>query len=316
VTVRIGQAGLGEWGKNLARNFAELAELSWLSDPAEGKDEEFQARYPQARWAASLDEMLGDPELDAVVLATPVPTHYELAKRVLEAGKHVFVEKPLAIDEDELREVELAVAGSPGTLVVGFNRRFAPLAVKLRAALGDHGPLMIVYRVNAGRLPRSHWTHDPEVGGGRIAGEVCHFVDFAGWLVGDTPREVAASAVAGSSEPRDDNLAATLRYPDGSVAVVVYSALGDKGLRKERIEVLGEAGAGVLDDFRDLSLHLGGKTSESSQRRQDKGHAAELAAFLDGCRTGEQPWPTDEMTAVMRATFEIRDQLRGRDLSR
>ena len=106
----MGQAGLGEWGKNLARNFADLAELTWLSDPADGKSSEFTARYPHARWAGSLDEMLEDPELDAIVLATPVPTHHELAKRVLEAGKHVFVEKPPAMTAPEIDEL-VAIAG-------------------------------------------------------------------------------------------------------------------------------------------------------------------------------------------------------------
>jgi predicted dehydrogenase len=194
-------------------------------------------------------------------------------------------------------------------LVVGFNRRFAPLAVQLRQALGDKGPLLVTYRVNAGRQPRSHWAHDPDVGGGRIVGEGCHFVDFATFLCGAAPSDVAAAAVSGSSEPRDDNVAATLCFPDGSVAVIVYSALGDKALPKERIEVLGEAGAGVLDDFRTLELHKHGQTSETTSKRQDKGHAAELAAFLESCRTGEQPWPVDHMIEVTRATFRIRDQV-------
>ena len=105
MSIRVGQAGLGEWGKNLARNFADLADLAWLSDPAEGKDAEFQSRYPHARWASTFDEMLDDTELDAVVIATPVPSHYDLAKRALEAGKHVFVEKPPAMKSDEIDEL-------------------------------------------------------------------------------------------------------------------------------------------------------------------------------------------------------------------
>jgi predicted dehydrogenase/threonine dehydrogenase-like Zn-dependent dehydrogenase len=247
-----------------------------------------------------------NPDIDGIVVATRHDSHAEYVVRGLEAGKHVFVEKPLALDEDQLRAVELAADASAGILVVGFNRRFAPLAVKMRAALGDRGPLMVTYRVNAGRVPRSHWQHDPQVGGGRIVGEGCHFVDFAGWMVGSTPTEVHASAVSGGSEPRDDNVAATLRYEDGSVAVIIYSALGDKELPKERVEVLGEAGAGVLDDYRALSLHTGGTTNEVKPGKQDKGHSAELAAFLEGCRTGRQPWPIEDMLGVMRATFEIR----------
>ena len=196
-------------------------------------------------------------------------------------------------------------------LVVGFNRRFAPLAVELRNVLADRGPLMMTYRVNAGPLPRSHWTHDPAVGGGRIVGEACHFVDFATFLCGGPPTGTSAVAASGSSEPRDDNVATTLQFRDGSVAVIVYAALGDPGLPKERIEVLGETGAAVLDDFQRLVIHQGGRTQETSGR-QDKGHARELAAFLDACGTGEQPWPIEHMLGVMRTCFAIRDQVAGR----
>jgi predicted dehydrogenase len=144
------------------------------------------------------------------------------------------------------------------------------------------------------------------VGGGRIIGEVCHFVDFAMYLTGCAPSSVAAAAVGGGSQPRDDSLAATLRFPDGSVAVITYSALGDPALPKERVEVLGEAGAAVLDDFRELHLYTGGQKEQVSGRR-DKGHAAEIETFLARCRDGRQPWPAQDMLAAMRATFAIRD---------
>jgi predicted dehydrogenase len=159
-------------------------------------------------------------------------------------------------------------------------------------------------------LPPSHWTHDPEVGGGRIVGEVCHFVDFASFVAGAGAVGASAGGVAGSSEPRDDNVVATVGLADGSVASITYTSLGDSAMPKERIEVVGEAGAGVLDDFRQLDLHRGGATKTSKGRR-DKGHAAEIACFLDSCRTGAQPWPVVDMLSVMRATFDIRDSLRA-----
>jgi predicted dehydrogenase/threonine dehydrogenase-like Zn-dependent dehydrogenase len=256
---------------------------------------------------ASTDPLavIDDPGVDAVVVATRHDTHAGFVVRALEQGKHVFVEKPLALDEDELAEVERAAERSTGVLMVGFNRRFAPLGRQLADAVGRPGPLVVTYRVNAGRLPGSHWTHDPEIGGGRIVGEVCHFVDFLGFLCAGPPTSVSAEAVGGGSEPREDNLAATLRFADGSVGVVVYTALGDPSLAKERIEVLGEAGAATLDDFRMLSLHRGGE-QQDIERTRDKGHAAEIAAFLGACRDGRQPWPVADMVGVMRATFEIR----------
>jgi predicted dehydrogenase len=151
-------------------------------------------------------------------------------------------------------------------------------------------------------------VHDPRVGGGRIVGEVCHFVDFATFLAGAPPVGVSVAGVAGSSEPRDDNVVATLRLADGSVATVTYTSLGDPALSKERVEVVGEAGAGELDDFRALSLHRGSRT-QTTKRARDKGHAEEVAAFVQACRTGEPPWPVADMFAVMRATFDIRDGL-------
>ena len=274
------------------------------------------ARSTATRFGAPLattdaSEVLSSKEIDAVVIATRHDTHASYVVEALEAGKHVFVEKPLALDEVGLAAVEEAAAHADGVLMVGFNRRFAPLARDLRDALSGRGPLVMTYRVNAGRLPRSHWTHDPEVGGGRVVGEVCHFVDFATFLAGP-PTSVSSKAVGGGSEPRDDNLAATLALADGSVATIVYSAFGDPALEKERVEVFGEAGAGVLDDFRALHLFRGGRHSVVEKKR-DKGHKAEMSTFLDACRTGEQPWPVSDMAAVMRATFDVRDALQATD---
>jgi predicted dehydrogenase len=255
-------------------------------------------------------ELIESSNVDAVVIATRHNLHAQYAVAALQAGKHVFVEKPLALDEADLSELEQAATHSGCVLMVGFNRRFAPLAAKLMSAMSGHGPLMMSYRVNAGRLPRAHWTHDPHEGGGRIVGEVCHFVDFASFLCGGKPEVAATEAVTGSSEPTEDDISTVLRFRDGSVATILYSALGDPSLSKERVEVFGEQGAGILDDFVSLALHVGGRRTLTEGRR-DKGHAQELAVFFDACRSSQQPWPVDEMAAVTRATFAIRDGLRG-----
>lgn len=254
--------------------------------------------------------VIADDGVDAVVIATRHDTHADYVVQALEQGKHVFVEKPLAIDEEGLEAVERAVEDAPGVLMVGFNRRFSPLGRRLAETVGRPGPIIATYRVNAGRLPRSHWTHDPTVGGGRVVGEVCHFVDFLSFLCGGPPVEVSAAAVGGGAEIREDNVTATMRFADGSVGVVVYTALGDPSLPKERIEVLGEHGAGTLDDFRVLSLHRGGQAQRVEGKR-DKGHADEISTFLQACPRGVQPWPVADMTGVTRATFLIRDALRA-----
>lgn len=246
-------------------------------------------------------------EVEAVVIATRHDTHANYVAQALKQGKHVFVEKPLAIDQDGLVAVERALVDSPGILMVGFNRRYAPLGRRLVEA-GSPGPRVITYRVNAGRLPVDHWTHDRAIGGGRIVGEVCHFVDFLSYMCGGPPVAVSAASVGGSSEIRDDNVAATLQFADGSIGVVVYTALGDTSLSKERIEVLAEGGAGTLDDFRTLTIHRGGRVKRVEAKR-DKGHSAEISAFVRACREGAQPWPASDMMAVTRTTFLIRDAL-------
>lgn len=263
------------------------------------------ARFGARIASTDADAVIDDPAVDAVVVATRHNTHADYAIRALDRGKHVFVEKPLALDAGELEAVRCAAEKSSGVLMVGFNRRFAPLGLELAAAVGRPAPVVATYRVNAGRLPRSHWTHDPEIGGGRIVGEVCHFVDFLSFLCGGAPTAVTARAIGGGSEPREDNVAATLAFADGSVGVVVYTSLGDPSLAKERIEVLGEAGAATLDDFRKLSIHRGGEQRQTELAR-DKGHAGEIAAFVAACRDGRQPWPLVDIFGVTQATFQIR----------
>jgi predicted dehydrogenase/threonine dehydrogenase-like Zn-dependent dehydrogenase len=305
--VRVGVIGAGSFARtvllpHLAGDVDIVSVVTATGPSAKATATRFGAKVASTDPGAILDA----DDVDAVVIATRHDSHAELTARALEAGKHVFVEKPPAIDAAGLAAVELAARGDgAGTLMVGFNRRFAPLTGELGDALGGRGPLLIHYRVNAGRIPASHWTHDPEVGGGRIVGEACHFVDFVCALTHETPDHVAAVAVENTSEPREDTFAATLAFPGGSVASIVYSALGDTSLGKERVEVLGEAGAAVLDDFRTLTLHRHG-SAKQIKRTRDKGHAAELDAFVKACRSGEPAQGLDEILGVMRATFDIR----------
>jgi predicted dehydrogenase len=308
--VRVGVVGAGDFARSvLLPQLAKGAEIAAIAAAGGVSARGAAERFGAAVATTDVEEILDDESVDAVVIATRHDTHARYAEHALRAGKHVFVEKPLALDAEELERVADAARAGGGILMVGFNRRFAPLAGRLRAELGGRGPLVMSIRVNAGRLPAGHWVHDPAVGGGRVVGEVCHFVDLAAFLAGAPPTGAAAAAVGGGSEPREDNLVATLALGDGSVASIAYAALGDPGLAKERVEVLGEAGAGVLDDFRTLEVHRGGRV-ERARGRRDKGHAAEIEAFLQACRDGRQPWPIEEMLAVTTATFEMRDALR------
>ncbi|GAB4499230.1 MAG: bi-domain-containing oxidoreductase [Anaerolineales bacterium] len=252
--------------------------------------------------ASHPDEILNDPNINTVAILTRHNTHAHLTQRALAAGKHVFVEKPLALTHAELDAVEAALAEhSQQVLMVGFNRRFAPLAVELaRFLAGRREPLYLHYRVNAGFLPANHWLHDPQVGGGRILGEACHFVDFAAFLVGAAPLALTVDALPDVDKYRGDNASLRIAFPDGSRATVDYLANGDKSYPKERVEVFCEGKIAVLDDFRSLEMVRDGKRTRKTGV-QDKGHRAEMQALAQAIlHGGAPPIPYAQIFGVMR----------------
>jgi predicted dehydrogenase/threonine dehydrogenase-like Zn-dependent dehydrogenase len=274
---------------------------------ARSAGERFGFRYATTDTAA----LLGDADVHAVVVATRHASHARLSADALRAGKAVFVEKPLALDEEGLQEVLAAQAETGGVLTVGFNRRFSPLAAEVKRAFAPGLPLAITYRVNAGPIPRDHWIHDPVEGGGRIIGEVCHFVDLCQFLAGDLPVEAFAHAVGGPEGGLHDTVAITLRFAGGSVATIAYFATGDKSFAKERVEVFGAGTLAVLDDFREVEISRGGKRKKTRKMSQDKGFDEEVAAFVAAARGGGTlPIPLADLVATTRATFAIEESLR------
>jgi polar amino acid transport system substrate-binding protein len=245
---------------------------------------------------------LADRVVDAVVICTRHHLHADQAVQALNAGKHVFVEKPLALNESQLTAVLDAQASSGKLLTVGFNRRFSPLARELKSRLGSvRGPLSIHYRVNAGPMPDGSWVKDPAIGGGRIVGEACHMIDLCGYLTDSVPVRVSAER-AGA---REDDVTMLLRFADGSVATIAYVASGDPAYPKERIEVIGNGMVATLDDFRALEIARG-KRARSTSMLQDKGHAAECQAFVDAVRRGgPPPIAYASLAATTRATFAV-----------
>jgi polar amino acid transport system substrate-binding protein len=257
-------------------------------------------------------DVLGDPAVNTVFIATRHDTHAAFAVAALEAGKNVFVEKPLALGEDELKQVLGAASRSSNCrLMVGYNRRFSPLARKAREVFqGVSGPLLINYRVNAGFLPKEHWTQT-EQGGGRILGEVCHFVDLMQFLTGSEPVGVyAVSVTAGNAQmPDQDNVIISLRFRNGSVGQVSYLACGDKLLSKERIEIFGGGQSFVIDDFRLGEHFVAG--SHRKLKLSGKGHREEVEAFLHAiCEGRPSPIALDSLVLTNVVTFAILDSLR------
>lgn len=243
-------------------------------------------------------QILDDPATDVVFIATRHDTHAPLAIEALQAGKHVFVEKPLAINEAQLDEVIAAAEASDKVLMVGFNRRFAPLVVKAKAVLKGHtAPLVMLYRVNAGPVPAESWLQSEE-GGGRIIGEVCHFIDTLSFLADALPLERQIV----QAKDHADALSLQLRFADGSIGTIVYTSLGDRSFPKEYIEIFGASRVITIDDFRRAVFVVDGRMKSDRLTRQDKGFAEELRQFLAAVR-GEQPSPI--ALEALRATTEV-----------
>jgi predicted dehydrogenase len=254
-------------------------------------------------------QLLADGGIDAAVIATPHHLHGRQVVAALHAGKHVFCEKPLCLSQEELTEILAAWQSVPGrSLMVGYNRRFSPMARALKEFAGESGePLMMSYRVNAGLIPRTHWIQDPERGGGRIIGEVCHFVDFMTYMAGCPPVRVYSHILPNAKLYCDDNLVATLQFGNGSAGTVTYVANGDKMLPKERLEVFTSGRVAVLDDFRRLELRHNGRVKvHRSFLRQDKGHRQVWSAFTEAIlQQQSSPIPVAELVSTSLATFAI-----------
>lgn len=272
-------------------------------------------RYDFSYASSSEDEIFNDDKINVVAVLTRHNQHARQVLRALELGKHVFCEKPLALDESELERIQAALNTQPvGLLAVGFNRRFSPFGLKLKSFLdGRSEPLVAHYRVNAGFLPATHWVHDPLQGGGRIIGEGCHFVDFLSYLVGTPPTQVICQGLPDAGRYHEDNVVMNFTFADRSLGIVTYLANGDKTVSKEQVEVFCGGRVAVLDDFRRLELVRDGRREVlRSSMRQDKGHRAGWEAFLRAVKNGgPPPAPYEHLFGVTRATFAAVRSLRS-----
>jgi predicted dehydrogenase len=253
-------------------------------------------------------ELLNDPNVDAVFVLTRHDTHATLTAQTLQAGRPVFVEKPLAVDREQLAQLQEAYAvqleaGRAPFVMVGFNRRFAPFTDKIRQFFaGRREPMMVHVRVNAGFIPHDHWIHAQ---GGRIVGELCHFVDWARSVIGSPIQSVTASGLPNGTKFAPDNIAVTLKFADGSVANLLYLANGDRSIPKEFFEVFCQGAIARLDDFRTLELARNGKV-QKFKSLPDKGHRRELQLTIEAVRDGKpSPISFEELVEVTEATLLV-----------
>lgn len=304
----IGFIGLGNYAKSIllpaikkdkATVLTRVATSTGISAGHAGDKHGFAAI------ATDPETVITATDTGTVFVATRHDTHARFTAAALQAGKHVFCEKPLAMDEYGLRDVLRAEISTGAILTVGFNRRFAPLLIKAKAALSPRsGPIAMLYRINAGAIPGDSWIQREE-GGGRIVGEVCHFIDAMTYLSGSIPVEVSAVTARG----HDDVVSILLKFADGSTGTIVYTALGHASVAKEYLEVFAAGRVVQLDDFVHLTISKGTK-SKVEKSAQDKGQTALVAAFLDAVRNGNgAPIPVHELAAVTRATFAVEEAL-------
>ena len=314
--VRVGMIGAGGYAQGmLLPHYKEMnAEFRAITTATGVTARDIAEKYGFNYCASSADEILDDAEVNLIVIATRHDLHAELARRALLKAKHVFVEKPLALNEEELENVLEAAMNAGGRLMVGFNRRFSPLARAAKEFFKGHqAPLSISYRVNAGRIPKSHWSQDPREGGGRIIGEACHFIDLMQFLTDSVTTRVYAESITSRNEEMvdEDNVFITLKFADGSNGSIAYVAEGDKALPKERVEIFCEGKSFVLDDYRSAISYSNGRADVIKLKQQDKGQLEETRVVCAVVLEGHvAPIALEDLAATTRATFRIRESLR------
>ena len=278
---------------------------------AQQKADKFGFQY----CTTELSPVLEDMNVDAIFIATRHSTHADFITQALKAEKHVFVEKPMVVDEAQLEAVckayETVSARHPVGIMVGLNRRFAPMVGQMKEAL-PVGPKQMLYRFNSGPVPTDGWLHEKAEGGGMLVGEMCHFIDLMQFVAGERPMRVyAQSLILGRADLADhDNLAITITFDGGSTGTLCYSTVGDKAAPKEHLEVYGGGTAVVLEDFRRLTVTQGGKINRSKARNQDKGQSRQIQETIQAFRKrGVAPIPFDELVAGMQVVFGVRRSL-------
>jgi len=313
----VGVVGAGLFGKALllpALKKIANVDLHTLAASSSANTYHTAKKYGFEQCTTDYRQVMENKDIQAVVILTPHSLHARMVAEALKDGKHVFVEKPLCVNGDELTEIRQAYAESDGRfLMVGYNRPFSPHAVKMATALAKRqDPMVIHYRVNAGFVPADHWVHSEEEGGGRIIGEVCHFVDFMQFLTKSQPVRVYAERVSGNNKStvNSDNVVITMKFADGSVGDITYAASGDKAFSREQVELFCEGMTIVSTDFKQTLIYRDGKKQSFKTMSQEMGYREELHHFVDVIRgkVAAQISP-EEIFYSTQAVFDINHSL-------
>jgi predicted dehydrogenase/threonine dehydrogenase-like Zn-dependent dehydrogenase len=267
-------------------------------------------KYGFSHSTTNYKEILKDEEVDLVLITTRHDKHASMVIETLSAGKNVFVEKPLALDNEQLEQIIAAYNQSHATLTVGFNRRFSPHALNIKTLVGE-SPMNVIATMNAGSIPANVWVHDIQVGGGRIIGEACHFIDLITFFTGSRVKSVCMNAMGINPEENTDNASILLKYENGSTGVINYFSNGSKAYSKERIEVYSQDRTAIIDNFRQTTGY-GFKGFSKLKNRLDKGHKNQFTQLIDRVKTGGDPLiPFYEIVNTTKASFAAIESLKN-----
>ena len=314
--VNIGLIGAGNFTKSvILPNIQKVGDFEFVGlctatgVSAQGTGKKYDFKYI----TTDIEEIFKNSEINSVFITTRHNDHANKVLKAIESKKHCFVEKPLCIYEEELEAIKEAYTGE--TLVqVGFNRRFSPMIEKMKKFIS--GQISVNYRINAGIIPKNVWIQDRTIGGGRIIGEVCHFIDTCSYLIGSEVKSVFATTIQKSDQsiPDEDNVNIVLNYANGSTATISYYAYGDNSMPKEYIEVFSSGVSMQMNDFRELTIFKGGKSSKEKSANQDKGFVNEFKAFKEAVKSGNEAIDMKSIYNTTKTTFKILESIRSKSL--
>ena len=319
-TINIGIIGLGSFALSTIlphlkeiknKDFRLYAVCNSTGQKAKEIGEKWNVEYITNDYRKLID----DKNIDLIICSTRHSSHAKIAKEALLANKNIYVEKPVALNETELKEVMEAAKKSKGRLFVGFNRRFSSHFIKAKEEFSSANPMMIMYRVSYPFSEKDHWSYELKEGG-RIIGEDCHFIDAFQHLVGSRPKRIYTSVIpVGGQVSHDENIAVNIEYENNSLATLFYSALGSFRLPKEYIEIYGDGKAMVIDNFKKAKLFESTKVKNLSLWHQDKGYTRELETFIDAVKNGKpSPFTLQEINDVHLTIFKVAESLRNKKI--
>lgn len=286
--ISLGVIGAGLFGKALLlpalRNIGGIR-FHTLATSSSASTYHTAKKYAFENCTTNYKEIIENAEINSVIILTPHSAHAKMVVEAIKAGKHVFVEKPLCVSVEELREIMEAWSEGQGKhIMVGYNRRFSPHTLKVAGYLEDrHDPIVINYRINAGFVPSDHWVHSEEEGGSRVIGEICHFIDMMQYLTRSNPVKVYAERISGNNMTalNSDNVVIAVKFGDGSVGNIIYSASGDKAYSREEVEIFSEGRTIVVRDYKETHFHKSGRKTVFRTGNQEIGYKEELEYFFD-----------------------------------